>query len=103
MLKYVAEFIGTFVFLSVILNAVSKDASPAVAPIAIGIALITAIQLGGGISGGHFNPAVSAMFAIKGDLHVDDFAPYVGAQLLGAVAAKYFYDLHNTNPAKFVQ
>lgn len=103
MLKYVAEFIGTFVFLSVILNAVSKDASTAVAPLAIGVALMTSIHLGGGISGGHFNPAVSAMFAIKGELPIDDFAPYVGAQLLGAIAAKYFYDLHNTDPTKFVQ
>jgi len=93
MLKYVAEFIGTFVFLTVILNAVAKNSPLAsVAPLAIGIALIAMIQFGGGISGGHFNPAVTTMFAIKGDLPAEEVAPYIGAQLLGAVADKYFFD-----------
>jgi glycerol uptake facilitator-like aquaporin len=96
MLKYAAEFIGTFIFLTVILNAVAKNSPMAsVAPLAIGIALIAAIQFGGGISGGHFNPAVTAMFAMKGDLPSEDIAPYIGAQLLGAVAAKYFFDASN--------
>ena len=93
MLKYAAEFIGTFIFLSVILNAVAKGSSLAgYAPLAIGLALAVAIQFGGGVSGGHFNPAVSFMFALKNELAVEELLPYIGAQLLGAAAAKYFYD-----------
>ena len=89
LLNYVVEFIGTFIFLSVILNATAPNSSmAAVAPIAIGIALVAAIQFGGGVSGGHFNPAVSAMFAFKGDLdYKNDLVPYVGAQVLGGYAA----------------
>ena len=54
MIKYLVEFIGTFMFLSVILS--QGQALPIV------IALAAAIYFGGAISGGHFNPAVSFMF-----------------------------------------
>ena len=46
--KLLVEFIGTFVFLSVILS--TGDA------FAIGLALAVAIFFGGKVSGGHFNP-----------------------------------------------
>jgi glycerol uptake facilitator-like aquaporin len=99
MLKYAAEFIGTFIFLSVILNAVAKGSSLAgYAPLAIGLALAVAIQFGGAISGGHYNPAVSVMFALKNELAVEELLPYITAQVLGAVAAKYFYDLSVMTP-----
>ena len=89
--KYFVEFLGTFIFLSVILNAVSKNSSMAAyAPLAIGLALVVSIQFGGHISGGHFNPAVTSMFALKGELPSNDVAPYILAQVAGAVAAKYF-------------
>ena len=51
MFVYLVEFIGTFVFLSVILRVGQ--------PIPIAVALLSAIYFGGSISGGHFNPAVS--------------------------------------------
>ena len=94
MIKYIAEFIGTFIFLSVILNAVAVGSGlAAIAPLAIGIGLIAAICFGGSISGGHFNPAVSAMMVLNGSLPSTDFIPYVAAQLLGAIAAKTFLDM----------
>lgn len=77
--KYLVEFIGTFIFLSVILT--SGEAIP------IGIALITAIYFGGKISGGNFNPAVSVMMHIKGTLNMTDMIAYIVAQVLGGVAA----------------
>jgi len=43
--KYFVEFVGTFIFLSVILS--SGEAFP------IGLALATVIFFGGNISGGH--------------------------------------------------
>ncbi len=93
MIKYITEFIGTFIFLSVILNATSKNSSiGSFAPIAIGLALIVAILFGGNISGGHYNPAVSVMFALKKELSTSELVPYISAQVLGAVAAKYYYD-----------
>jgi len=98
MIKYVSEFIGTFVFLSIILNAVSKNANNSMthfAPLAIGLGLVAMIEFGGGVSGGHYNPAVSLMFMLNGGLPSGDIVPYVSAQLLGAVAAYYYFNLAN--------
>jgi glycerol uptake facilitator-like aquaporin len=93
MIQYLTEFIGTFIFLSIILNAVAKNSSlTAYAPLAIGLALTSVIQFGGNISGGHFNPAVSLMFALNKVLPSSELPPYILAQVLGAVAAKAFYD-----------
>jgi len=93
MFKYVTEFIGTFIFLSVILNATAKGSTVSNAPVAIGIALVAVIFFGGNISGGHFNPAVSAMMVLNKSLPSGEFVPYVASQILGAIAAKTFVDM----------
>ena len=82
MIKYLVEFIGTFVFLSVIL-AVGK-------PIPIAVGLLAAIYFGGHISGGHFNPAVSVMMYLKENLSANDLPMYVIAQVAGGAVAHYF-------------
>lgn len=89
MIKYLVEFVGTFIFLSVILN--TGEAIP------IGLALAAVIFFGGKISGGHFNPAVSTMMLLKKNLSSGDYLPYVAAQILGGICALYFYDM--TNPS----
>ena len=85
MMKYLVEFLGTFIFLSVILT--SGQAIPIV------LALLTAIHSGGSVSGGHFNPAVSTMMFLKGNLATADLPLYVLAQVAGGVAALYFVKL----------
>ena len=77
--KLVVEFLGTVFFLYVIL-AVGH-------PLAIGLALAVAIMVGGKISGGHFNPAVSIMMYSAGKLSMKDLAPYIIAQVAGGLAA----------------
>lgn len=74
-----AEFIGTFVFLLVIL-VVGQ-------PIPIVIGLLAAILAFGNLSGGHFNPAVSTMMLAKGDISIAQYVLYVVAQVLGGLAA----------------
>ncbi len=81
--KYLVEFVGTLFFLFVIL--VSGEAIP------IGLALILAIMLGGKISGGHFNPAVSVMMFLKQKLSAQDLLFYVLAQVLGGAVALQLY------------
>jgi len=44
-------------------------------------------MVGGKISGGHFNPAVSVMMWRNGKLKMSDLAPYVIAQVLGGLVA----------------
>jgi aquaporin Z len=73
------EFIGTFVFLLVIL-VVGQ-------PIPIVVGLLAAILAFGNLSGGHFNPAVSTMMLAKGDINVAQYVMYVLAQVLGGLAA----------------
>ena len=77
--KFLVEFLGTVFFLYVI-KAVGN-------PLAIGAALCVAIMLGGKISGGHFNPAVSIMMAAAGKLPQSDLMPYVLAQVAGGMVA----------------
>ena len=79
MYNYVVEFLGTVFFLLVIL--LTGQAIP------IGLALMAVIMVGGKISGGHFNPAVSVMMWRNGKLKMSDLAPYVIAQDLGGLVA----------------
>lgn len=50
-----------------------------------GAILVVLITIFGPISGAHFNPAVSLVMAIRGDMQWNCFAPYVVAQSLGAI------------------
>ena len=77
--KYLVEFLGTVFFLYVIMA--TGDA------LAIGAALAVVILLGGSISGGHFNPAVSVMMTAAGKLPKNDLLPYIISQVLGGVVA----------------
>lgn len=89
------EFIGTFIFLTIILIATSKTvsgpASGTVAPFAIAIGLLIAILFGGQISGGHFNPAVSVMKTIQGETPIGTATIYIIVQILAGVFAYGFY------------
>ena len=79
MQKYIVEFLGTMFFLYVIIATGN--------PIAIGLALTLAIMVGGKISGGNFNPAVSIMMTAAGKLPMKELAPYLIAQIVGGLAA----------------
>jgi len=80
----VAEFIGTFFFLSIIVNVVNDST---LGVIAIAVGLLAAIYMVGGVSGGHFNPAVSVMMFLKGKLSADMTILYIIAQIIGALSA----------------
>lgn len=77
--KLLVEFLGTVFFLYVIL-AVGN-------PLAIGLALALAIMIGGKISGGHFNPAVTVMMVAGKKIRMNDAAPYILAQVAGGMVA----------------
>jgi glycerol uptake facilitator-like aquaporin len=57
---FLCEFVGTFFFLGTI-SSVVQQSSGSLGPLFIGAALSTAIYITGGVSGGHFNPAVTLM------------------------------------------
>ena len=93
MFPILAEFLGTFVFLTVIL------ASPNA--ISIGAALAVAILAFGAISGGHFNPAVSFMMLMNGKIKIDTFLMYVIAQVVGGIVALIMYRMANNKKLSF--
>lgn len=53
--------------------------------LAFGLTVLTMAYAVGGISGGHFNPAVSLGLAVAGKFEWKDFGPYVIAQVVGGV------------------
>jgi aquaporin Z len=81
--KYLVEFLGTLFFLYVIVATGNA--------IAIGAALAIAIMVGGSISGGHFNPAVSVMMTVAGKLSKAELVPYILAQVAGGLVALELY------------
>src|SRR5258707_5213466 len=85
--KYIAEFIGTFFLVLTIGCTVIGNGAGALAPLAIGSALMVMIFAGGHISGGHFNPAVTLGVWLRGKCEGKDVAPYMIAQIVAGVAA----------------
>ena len=75
--KYLVEFLGTL-FLAFIIFATGNY-------LAIGAALAVAVMLGGAISGGAFNPAVTIALMYSGKLPRSDLIPYIVAQIAGAL------------------
>jgi aquaporin Z len=92
--RLVTEFIGTFVLVATIGFVVLQDAPFApFAPLAIGSALMVAVYMGGHISGAHYNPAVTLGVWMRGKLDTRMVAPYMAAQLLGAIVAAVFVQM----------
>lgn len=85
MTKYLTEFIGTF-FLVLTVNLTVMGQVP-MAPLAIGASLMIMVYMGGHVSGGHYNPAVSLALALRGKLASGELVPYMVAQTLGAIVA----------------
>ncbi|MGQ0646876.1 MAG: MIP/aquaporin family protein [Gemmatimonadaceae bacterium] len=79
------EFIGTFFLVLTI--GLTVTANSQFAPLAIGASLMIMVYMGGHISGGHYNPAVSLAAMMRGALPSKQYLPYVGSQILGALAA----------------
>jgi aquaporin Z len=85
MTRYLTEFIGTmFLVLTIGLTVLGQVP---MAPLAIGASLMIMVYMGGHISGGHYNPAVSLAAVLRGKLPGNELVPYWVAQVLGAIAA----------------
>src|SRR5882757_5566959 len=87
--KYIAEFIGTFFLVLTVGCTVIGDGAGALAPLAIGSALMVMIFAAGHISGGHFNPAVTLGVWLRGKFDAKDVTPYMVSQVSGAVVAAF--------------
>jgi len=91
--KLTAEFVGTFWLVlggcgSAVLAAAFPDVGIGLlgVSLAFGLTVVAGAYAFGPISGGHFNPAVSAGLWAGGRFSGDQLLPYIVAQVLGAVA-----------------
>ena len=92
--KLAAEFVGTFWLVfggcgSAVLAAAYPELGIGFAGVALafGLTVLTMAYAVGGISGGHFNPAVTLGLAIAGRSTWKELLPYWIAQLIGAAVA----------------
>lgn len=94
MSPFLAEIIGTMILIllgnGVVANVVldktkGNDSGWIVITLAWGLAVYTAVVIAGPASGAHLNPAVSIGLAFAGKFPWVDVAPYVGAQMIGAL------------------
>ena len=83
--KLVVEFIGTFFLVFTVGMAVAN--AGALAPLAIGSALMVMVFAGGHVSGAHYNPAVSTAVLLRGKMESNEWVAYVVAQILAALVA----------------
>lgn len=88
-----AEFIGTFVLLSVILAVVKAKLSLCETGLAIGLGLSAAIFMMGAVSGGHFNPVVTLVMYLDNKVGLPKLVQYIVAQGLGGAAALAVYKM----------
>jgi glycerol uptake facilitator-like aquaporin len=104
--RIVAEFIGTALLLATIIGSgiMAAKLSPGNDAIALlgntlptGAILVVLISIFGPVSGAHFNPAVSGVFCLRGEIAPPVALAYVAAQLcgglIGVVAAHAMFDL----------
>ncbi|MCV9941862.1 MULTISPECIES: aquaporin Z [unclassified Rhizobium] len=90
----VAEFLGTFWLVfggcgSAVLAAAYPELGIGFVGVAFafGLTVLTMAYAVGGISGGHFNPAVSLGLTVAGRFPAARLVPYIVTQVVGAVAA----------------
>jgi len=104
--RVVAEFLGTWLLVATVVgsgvmaeNLAGGNAAVALLgnTLATGAILVVLIIMLGPISGAHFNPAVSLVLLVAGELPIASFALYVAAQVVGGiggtVTAHVMFDL----------
>jgi len=92
--RLVAEALGTALLVATVVGSgimaesLTKDVALALLgnTLATGAMLVVLISILGPISGAHFNPAVTLIFALRRDLTPRDALLYVAAQVLGGIA-----------------
>jgi glycerol uptake facilitator-like aquaporin len=91
--RLVAEALGTALLVATVVGSgimaetLTKDTALALLgnTLPTGAILVVLITILGPISGAHFNPAVSVVFALKRELTARDTVFYIGAQVLGGI------------------
>ncbi|HRK70159.1 MAG TPA: MIP/aquaporin family protein [Micropepsaceae bacterium] len=93
--KMLAEFLGSALLLATVIGSGIMGETLAGGNVALallgntlatGAMLVVLILIFGPVSGAHFNPAVSLVFLMRGELAPSAFLPYLACQITGAIA-----------------
>lgn len=92
--RLVAEMLGTALLVTTVVGSgimaetLTRDVALQLLcnTLPTGAILVVLITILGPVSGAHFNPAVSLVMALKGELPASDAARYVAVQILGGIA-----------------
>ena len=92
--RLAAEALGTALLVATVVGSgimaetLTKDVALALLgnTLPTGAILVVLITIFGPISGAHFNPAVTLVFALRRDISARDAALYIGAQIAGGIA-----------------
>ena len=96
--RLLAEFLGTLLLLAVVIGSGVMAERLAAGNVALALlcntvatvfGLFVLIEVFGPVSGAHFNPAVSLVMAVRGELAWGLLGTYVVAQLLGAACGAW--------------
>ena len=97
-MRYIAESIGTFFLVAVVVGsgimaenlAAGNNAIALLGnTIATGAILYVIIKMFGSVSGAHFNPAVSLVFYLRKELNWKNFCYYVLSQIISGLLAVF--------------
>jgi aquaporin Z len=106
--RLVAEFLGTFWLVfggcgSAVISAAFPEVGIGLLGVALafGLTVLTMAYAVGGISGGHFNPAVTVGVFAAGRMEAKDVVPYIVAQVIGAVVGSTILYLIASGKADF--
>jgi glycerol uptake facilitator-like aquaporin len=100
--QFLAELLGTAALLAVVIGSGIMAERLAGGNMALALlantlatvcGLYVLIEALGPVSGAHFNPAVSLVMALRGDLSKSLLLPYIAAQLLGSVLGAWLAHL----------
>ena len=116
MKNYLAEFIGTYLLVAVVIGSGIMAESLANGNIAVallgntiatGAILFVIIKMFGPISGAHYNPVVSMVFLIRKELKTNDFIIYIIMQITGGMLAvlssHYIFELEILQVSKNIR
>ena len=82
--SYLMEFVGAFFLVFAVGMVTLIPSAGSIAPFVAGLTLLLMITIGGRISGGHYNPAVTLACLLKGDIGSERAFYYWFFQLIGA-------------------
>ena len=82
--SYLMEFVGAFFLVFAVGMVTLAPSAGSIAPFVAGLTLLLMIVIGGRISGGHYNPAVTLACLLKGDIGSERAFYYWFFQLIGA-------------------